>query len=58
MPASVIALSTSIIAILMMSADVPWIGALTAFLSASVLNVPFLELMSGIYLLLPKMVST
>jgi len=42
----------------MMSAEVPWMGALTAFLSARALKVPFLELMSGMYRLLPKMVST
>ena len=42
----------------MMSADVPWIGALTAVLSASDLTVPFFEFISGRYLRLPKMVST
>ena len=57
-PACVIDLSTSIMAILMMSAEVPCMGAFTAFLSASALKVPFLEFMSGIYLLLPKSVST
>ena len=47
-----------VIAIFMMSADVPWMGAFTAFLSARARIVPFLALISGIYRLLPNMVST
>ena len=46
------------IASLMMSAEVPWMGALTALRSASERTVAFLELMSAIYLLRPKTVST
>lgn len=42
----------------MMSAEVPCIGALMAFLSARDLTVAFLELMSGRYLRRPKSVLT
>src|ERR1044071_10492800 len=46
------------IAILMMSAALPWIGALIALRSAKPRVVMFLELMSRKYLLRPRIVST
>ena len=47
-----------IIAILMMSAAVPWIGILMAALSAPARTLKFRDVMSGRYLRRPRTVST